>query len=171
MVNVSGFNWTRRGYTREDFERAWTTSMTVADVCRSLGVPAMGGYYNIMRSTAERLGLDPKPRQKTRYVQRNTKARSLEELLVYGTRITTSSVRLRLLKEGWLEHECAKCHLGGWYNHFTEAYQPIPLELDHIDGDLLNNRFSNLRLLCPNCHALTPTYKNRNRKRVASSVA
>ncbi|MEO5692127.1 MAG: HNH endonuclease signature motif containing protein [Usitatibacter sp.] len=38
------------------------------------------------------------------------------------------------------------------------------LELDHIDGDHLNNALCNLRLLCANCHAQTPTYRGRNAK-------
>jgi len=40
---------------------------------------------------------------------------------------------------------------------------PIPLELDHIDGCRSNNQLQNLRLLCPNCHALTPTYRSKRR--------
>jgi nitrate reductase cytochrome c-type subunit len=39
----------------------------------------------------------------------------------------------------------------------------VPLEIDHVDGNAENNSESNLRLLCPNCHALTPFYKNLNR--------
>lgn len=41
----------------------------------------------------------------------------------------------------------------------------IPLELDHIDGDHRNNSKSNLRIICPNCHAQTPTYKGKNKGR------
>lgn len=33
------------------------------------------------------------------------------------------------------------------------------LEIHHIDGDYTNNQESNLILLCPNCHAMTPNYK------------
>lgn len=36
------------------------------------------------------------------------------------------------------------------------------LEVDHIDGDAMNNEYNNLRVLCPNCHALTPSYRGRN---------
>lgn len=41
--------------------------------------------------------------------------------------------------------------------------QPIPLELEHRDGNSSNNELENLELLCPNCHA--QTYRSRNRKR------
>ena len=37
-----------------------------------------------------------------------------------------------------------------------------PLELDHTDGNPLNNQLDNLRLICPNCHAQTETYKGKN---------
>ena len=34
----------------------------------------------------------------------------------------------------------------------------IPIQLEHIDGHSENNSLDNLKLLCPNCHSLTPTY-------------
>ena len=40
---------------------------------------------------------------------------------------------------------------------------PITLECDHIDGNHTNNTIDNLRLICPNCHSQTSTYKNRNK--------
>ena len=39
----------------------------------------------------------------------------------------------------------------------------VPIELDHIDGNSENNSLENLRILCPNCHSLTPTYKSSNK--------
>lgn len=56
-------------------------------------------------------------------------------------------------------HRCEKCGLSVWLG------EPIPLELDHIDGNAFNNDPANHRLLCPNCHAQTPTYCGRNRGR------
>lgn len=43
--------------------------------------------------------------------------------------------------------------------------QPIPLELDHINGNSDDHSQENLRILCPNCHAQTPTYKAKNKGR------
>lgn len=31
-----------------------------------------------------------------------------------------------------------------------------------MNGDRTDNRLENLRLLCPNCHAQTDTYRGRN---------
>jgi hypothetical protein len=54
------------------------------------------------------------------------------------------------------KNKCSRC---SWCE-INEVTGKIPLEIDHIDGDSLNNNFDNLRVLCPNCHSLTPTYKN-----------
>ena len=43
------------------------------------------------------------------------------------------------------------------------AKRPVVVELEHIDGNSENNTLSNLTLLCPNCHSLTPTYKGKNK--------
>ncbi len=55
-----------------------------------------------------------------------------------------------------------KCCLCGWgkINPYTKT---IPLELEHIDGNYLNNKEDNLLILCPNCHSLTSTYKGANK--------
>lgn len=45
-------------------------------------------------------------------------------------------------------------------NPFTNT---LPLEIDHIDGNSENNSEENLRLICPNCHSLTETYRGANR--------
>lgn len=54
-------------------------------------------------------------------------------------------------------HKCQTCLLTEW------LYEPIPLELEHIDGDNRNNVKDNLLLLCPNCHAKTKFYRGKNK--------
>lgn len=62
-----------------------------------------------------------------------------------------------LLKK--FREKCSKC---GW-NEKHPITGHAPLDVDHIDGNADNNREENLTLLCPNCHALTSTYKNLNK--------
>jgi Zn finger protein HypA/HybF involved in hydrogenase expression len=59
------------------------------------------------------------------------------------------------------DKKCSRC---GW-NETNEFTGKIPLEIEHIDGNHLNNNEDNLILLCPNCHSLTSTYKGANRGR------
>ena len=53
-------------------------------------------------------------------------------------------------------HQCECCNLTEWLD------VPIALEMDHSDGDRKNNTRENLKLLCPNCHAQTPTWRRGN---------
>ena len=53
-------------------------------------------------------------------------------------------------------HQCECCNFTEWMG------KPITLELEHIDGDNQNNVKYNLKLLCPNCHSYTDTWKGRN---------
>ena len=55
-----------------------------------------------------------------------------------------------------------KCSLCGW-DKVNPVTGRVPVEVDHIDGNANNNSPSNVRLLCPNCHSLTPTYRGLNR--------
>lgn len=83
--------------------------------------------------------------------------------LVEFDKLTNNGTRRkRLIKENG--HRCSMCLNSEWLG------KPIPLEADHIDGDHSNTRKENFRLLCPNCHAFTPTYKGKNCNRNAPVV-
>jgi hypothetical protein len=55
-----------------------------------------------------------------------------------------------------------KCSLCGW-SKVNKKTGMVPLVADHIDGNWRNNVENNLRLICPNCDALTPTYAGSNK--------
>jgi len=55
-----------------------------------------------------------------------------------------------------------KCMECGW-NSINLHSNKVPIELEHIDGHSENDNLENLKLLCPNCHSLTSTYKSLNK--------
>lgn len=90
-------------------------------------------------------------------------AKGKESIIGYFDKYTKRkpyNVKLRLLNHNLKKNECEKCGIKankGWNN------QDITIELHHIDGDRKNNNFSNLQMLCPNCHSQTHNYKNRKK--------
>lgn len=55
-----------------------------------------------------------------------------------------------------------QCSLCKWKER-NSITGKVPLEVDHIDGNYRNNGPENLRLIYPNCHSLTPTFRGLNR--------
>lgn len=64
------------------------------------------------------------------------------------------TVRKWLLEEA--NYKCTRC---GW-SEVNPVTGKVPLQVDHEDGDYRNCSRDNLRVLCPNCHSLTPTFGN-----------
>jgi 5-methylcytosine-specific restriction endonuclease McrA len=83
-----------------------------------------------------------------------TKENTLEKLL-NGKLLHRDTIRFALKRQ--FGHKCFECELTEWRG------KPLPLEVDHIDGNAGNNESENLRLLCPNCHSITDTWKGKNR--------
>ncbi len=152
----------RRSWTDAELIAFVAESTSMAQVLRRLGLRAAGGNYeqvkvriNSLRLTTEHWTGQAHLRGKTNpHVRRHP----LQSILRRGTVYQSNKLRKRLLREGVLEPKCSSCGGVEWRGGL------IPLELDHVDGDKTNNQLDNIRLICPNCHALTPTYRGKNTK-------
>ena len=153
----------RRSWTDVQLKAAVPQSRSVAAVLRALGLRAAGGNYELVQRHIDLLALDRshwtgQGHWRGRHNPHVPKA-PLIQILRKDSTYQSNKLRRRLIAEGVLKASCSECKQTEWYG------RPIPLELDHVDGDRTNNELANLRLLCPNCHALTSTFRGRNIRR------
>lgn len=166
-VDTSHFEREGAKWTREILESAVAPSRSVNDVLRKLGLDPVGGHHAHIARRIKAYGIDTShftPVVRTERMRHNQRRRTAEEILVEDTstdtRRTPSSRLKRAMGELGVEEHCALCGIEPvWLG------ESLPLEVDHIDGDWRNNRIENLRLLCPNCHSTTDSYRGRGKGR------
>ncbi|MFF7181720.1 HNH endonuclease [Streptomyces sp. NPDC008121] len=170
-LGVDTAHFEREGvrWTREVLEEAVAASTNMCEVLRRLGVEVVGGQHTHISRRIKAYGIDTShftPPTRIGAMQENRHRRSADEVLVDGTgehvRRTPSERLRRALREAGMEVRCALCEI-----EQTWLGRPLPLEVDHIDGNWRDNRIENLRLLCPNCHSTTDTYRGRRKGRVS----
>lgn len=139
-----------RKYSDEDVINYAKEVTSIAQLLRKLGLRVAGGSYDHIRKKIQILEIDTSHWKGQGW----NKDHQMKDWSKY-TKI--EGLKKHLLKlRGWI---CENCKLDTWMG------VPIPLECDHIDGDRTNNNLENLKILCCNCHALTPTWRGRGRKK------
>jgi hypothetical protein len=155
-----------RKYTAHQLAAAVENSTSLAQTLSKLGVAPYGGNYVVLKKAIRHFNLNTS--HFTGQIWNKGKVigpkQPIERYLSNELKIQSYKLKRKLLSEGVLKKMCSHCQNSEWLG------QPVPLELDHINGDPFDNQLSNLRLLCPNCHALTPTYRGKNISSKLSSV-
>jgi hypothetical protein len=142
--------------------------VSIVEKCQTMAYAAkkLGMSYKAFCKKAKQLDCY-KPNQGGKGLKKPTsfghdKNKIMTEDILAGKypRYQTYKLKIRLITEGYLEDKCSIC---GW-DKKPEGAKFTPCELDHINGNPTDHRLENLRLICPNCHSLTPTYRFRRGK-------
>ncbi|MFJ9887705.1 HNH endonuclease [Streptomyces sp. NPDC091287] len=163
-IDISHFATTWVRHTEETLRELAALSTSVAEVVRRLGISPVGGNQAHIGRRIAALRIDTSHFTPVGPGSRRTKTSQTTSLTLRAPsdgRIPGERLRRDLVRTG-VEHACSECgNVGKWLG------QPLRLEVDHVNGDWWDNRLENLRLLCPNCHAATDTYRGRRRRRAA----
>jgi Zn finger protein HypA/HybF involved in hydrogenase expression len=132
------------------------TSKSFSEVCRKMGSKPEGQSHTYWKNRVRQLGVSTthfRPKAKNKI--------PLEDVLVEGSKYyltNTTALKARLISEGILEEACSKCKCPPMWEGGS-----LVLQIDHINGKSNDQRLTNLRILCPNCHSQTHTYAGKNK--------
>lgn len=153
-------------YTREVLEPVVRESKSVAEVMRRLGVRWNGGTQSNIVRRIRLCGLDTSHFLGQRSNRGEDHRGGPERLhwskilVLNRSRAARKEATYRLrqaMVESGIQYVCGAC--GGppeWLG------RPLVLQIDHRNGDNLDNRPDNVRFACPNCHSQTETFGSKN---------
>ncbi len=131
---------------------ACNKSLTMRQAAKELAIP-----FNTFKRKAKKLGVY-NSNQGGKGLSKGIKT-ILTDVFDGKIYMNSNAFKKRLIKEGYKESKCSECGNEGEWND-----KHLELELDHINGDSRDNRLENLRILCPNCHSQTPTFRKKKKK-------
>lgn len=141
--------------TYEDFQTAILASKSMSSAASLLRM-----HFNTFKKYAVLYGLY-KPNKPGKGIHKRSPFDIPLEQILNGQhpQYQTYKLKKKLLKSGLKKNECEICGISDWCG------KTLNCELDHIDGIRTNHNLSNLRILCPNCHSQTATFRSKNIKK------
>ena len=147
-------------FSKEEIKSAIEQTKSMAAAAKLLGVK-----YDTFKKYADKFGLF-EANQAGKGLLRGVRYKSKSDVFKSDNRVANQVLAKWLkLERKWC---CEECGISEWND------KPLTLEVDHIDGDNSNNELTNLKILCPNCHSQTPTWRGRNltgKKRESKKVS
>lgn len=142
-------------YDKEKVKKVCESALSMSAAAVELGI-----HYNTFIRIAKKLGCyNPNQAGKGLKKKSNGSNIPLEEILNgHQPQYQTYKLKNKLIKEGLKENKCEECGLSSWMG------KQLNCELDHIDGNRTNHMLNNLRILCPNCHSQTSTFRAKNKR-------
>ncbi|CAL9559765.1 hypothetical protein SUDANB105_04597 [Streptomyces sp. enrichment culture] len=166
-IDTTHFTAGRGSSTRlipaEPLKAAVAHSRGLAGVLRTLGLSDNGSNRARVKQSLEEHGISTGhfTGQGHRQGATSPRHRPADEILRRqppGSPRTKTVLLRRALDDLGVPHVCAECGIGD-----TWQGKRLVLEIDHVNGDRLDNRRENLTYLCPSCHSQTRTYSRPRR--------
>lgn len=154
-------------YSKSLLEPLVKNSTSTSEVIRKLGLAQAGGTNSHLNRLFKKFSIDTSHflGQSSNKGKSDPKKLEWQSVLTYdrnkGRRENVFRLKRAMLESG-IPECCSECGLPPEWNG-----KPITLQIDHKDGNGLNNFQFNVRFLCPNCHSQTPTFGIKNRKELS----
>lgn len=150
-----------RKYTYEKMAKVVKESHSYSDVCRAFNAKPSTGSQGYIKSVIKKFNIDCshfKGQAWSKGIVSNKRKlpKDILCILPQGSHRAKAHHLRRALIESGVHHTCDVCGIGD-----TWLDEPLVLQVDHIDGNYLNNMIDNLRFLCPNCHSQTQTFGSK----------
>ena len=159
-------------HCQKEFDRSWTCSKSKHPFCshscaakyNNLGRPCS---WKSPTAYCKHCGKEC-PRSDRKYCSNQCQSDYQNHLKLSDWRsgkdtgLDTNGTVRRPIRRYLIDKAGKKCTICGWAE-INPTTGKVPLEVHHKDGNYKNNHEDNLQVLCPNCHALTPSYRGLNK--------
>lgn len=140
-------------YTYEILTAAAKVSTCINGTVRTLGLQTTGSNNRHIAARLKKLGVDTSHfNRDLRPPKTRLGADGYQAIRQDGSRRNRKQLK-KILDSVNRPEKCEKCDCGpSWAN------EPLVLQIDHKNNNILDDTPENLRYLCPNCHSQTESY-------------